>query len=414
MRTPGWTALLVCLCAVLVAAWSKEDHEIFRLRDEVAIHEGTDTTFYSFLGIAPSATQEEINKAYRKKSRQIHPDKARQSFIASYNIPPKGKQPKVVTRKDRKPSQRELSAFQREASERFARLGIITNILRGAQRERYDHFLNNGFPKWRGTGYYYARFRPGLLTVLLGLFLLLGGGAHYTALYLGWKRQREFIDRYIRHARRTAWGDELGIQGIAGVGGANRNGSATPPSAADTGEEDSMMAMNRRQKRMQDKEAKKAAKNPKTAKLAAAAEKAKTSGISTPVEAVITDGGPTGAKKRVVAENGKVLIVDSVGNVFVEEETEDGQKHEFLLDVEEIPRPTIFDTGLFRLPLYAYNRTLGRVLNRQTQGALLDELLDGEDEQQQSVEETSLKAATANNLNGEARKRRSKRVPRGR
>ncbi|KAK5020787.1 hypothetical protein LTR60_000241 [Cryomyces antarcticus] len=174
------------------------------------------------------------------------------------------------------------------------------------------------------------------------------------------------------------------------------------------------MAMNRGQKRMQDKEAKKAAKNPKTAKLAAAAEKAKTSGISTPVEAVITDGGPTGAKKRVVAENGKVLIVDSVGNVFLEEETEEGQKHEFLLDVEEIPRPTIFDTGLFRLPLYAYNRTLGRTLNRPTQDALVAELLDGEEEQQQSVEEVSLKAATANNLNGEARKRRSKRVPRGR
>jgi hypothetical protein len=55
-------------------------------------------------------------------------------------------------------------------------------------------------------------------------------------------------------------------------------------------------------------------------------------GISAPVEAAITSG-PQGAKKRIVAENGKVLIVDSVGNVFLEEETEDGMKGEFLLDV---------------------------------------------------------------------------------
>ena len=27
---------------------------------------------------------------------------------------------------------------------------------------RYDFFYKNGLPKWRGTGYYYSRFRPGL------------------------------------------------------------------------------------------------------------------------------------------------------------------------------------------------------------------------------------------------------------
>jgi len=27
---------------------------------------------------------------------------------------------------------------------------------------RYDFFYKNGVPKWRGTGYYYSRFRPGL------------------------------------------------------------------------------------------------------------------------------------------------------------------------------------------------------------------------------------------------------------
>jgi hypothetical protein len=79
-----------------------------------------------------------------------------------------------------------------------------------------------------------------------------------------------------------------------------------------------------------EKEKKKEGKAP--VKNAKAAEKAKTDGISTPKEAEITSG-PVGAKKRTVAENGKVLIVDSVGNVFLEEETEEGDVQEFLLDV---------------------------------------------------------------------------------
>jgi DnaJ family protein C protein 1 len=47
--------------------------------------------------------------------------------------------------------------------ERFARLGVVGTILRNPEsRKRYDFFYKNGVPKWRGTGYYYARFRPGV------------------------------------------------------------------------------------------------------------------------------------------------------------------------------------------------------------------------------------------------------------
>ena len=44
---------------------------------------------------------------------------------------------------------------------------------------------------------------------------------------------------------------------------------------------------------------------------------------------------PTGVRKRVVAENGKVLVVDSHGDVFLEEQDEEGNINEYLLDVSD-------------------------------------------------------------------------------
>lgn len=333
--------LLACLVA-LAAAWTKEDHEIFRLKDEVQSHEGHNVTFYSLMGVKPSASGDEIKKAYRKLGRQLHPDKARSNWLASYNAPPKktatksGAKPTVHVQKNKQPSQSEINKFNKEASARFERLSLVNSILTGPERERYDHFLYNGFPTWRGTGYYYERFRPGLGTVLIGLFVFVGGVVHYAALYLGHKRQREFVERYVKHARRMAWGDDSQLANIPGLDGNTNgnagygNGSANRSQTPDT---DESMQWNRKQKRMMEKEKRKDAKNP--AKSARSAEKAKTSGISTPQEAEITSG-PVGAKKRTRAENGKILIVDSVGNVFLEEETEEGDTHEFLLDVSTV------------------------------------------------------------------------------
>ena len=64
----------------------------------------------------------------------------------------------------------------------------------------------------------------------------------------------------------------------------------------------------------------------------------------------------TTERRRVTAENGKVLIVDSMGDVFLEEEDEDGNVQEFLLDLDEIHKPTIWDTGVVRLPVWLYRK----------------------------------------------------------
>lgn len=321
------------------------DYEIFRLRDEVALNEGPDVTFYDFLGVKPSASQTELSKALKKKSRTLHPDKVKQQFITARStgkFKQKGdKKPGVHVSKG--PSEKEVRNAYKDANERYARLAVVAKILQSENRERYDHFLANGFPKWRGTGYYYARFRPGLGSVLVGLFLALGGGAHYGALVLNWKRQTDFIDRYIRHARRTAWGDETGIRGIPGVDGNPASGSATPE------EPETMMQMNRKQKRQMEKENKKEKSG-----------KSKTGGKTSAARPSARDDGPTGEKKRVVAENGKILIVDSIGNVYLEEEDEDGNTQEFLLDPEEIPKPTLKDTALYKFPGWFYHKITGR------------------------------------------------------
>ncbi|KAK2812402.1 hypothetical protein FQN50_001403 [Emmonsiellopsis sp. PD_5] len=347
--------LLLSVLVVLVAAWSKEDHEIFRLNDEVQQYEGANVTFYDFLSVKPTVSQADLLKVFRKKSKQIHPDKAKRAFVASHaTTKSKSKSKKPGVHVSKGPTDREIAHAVKLATDRFARLGVVYNILKGPERQRYDHFLHNGFPKWKGTGYYYSRFRPGLGTVMVGLFIAFGGAAHYGALVLGWKQQRGFVDRYIRHARRAAWGDELGIRGISPLGDTSGssagNGNASP--AESSGEGAAAGPMNRRQKRMMDKE------NRKDSKKAGK----RSSGTSTPTGEPAAVIGSSGDRKRVMAENGKILIVDAVGNVFLEEENEEGEKEEFLLDIEEIRRPGVRDTFAFRFPVWVWTRTVGRVV----------------------------------------------------
>lgn len=288
------------------------------MRAEVEATEGLGVSFYDFIGVSRSASQDDITKAYRKKSRQLHPDKVKQQFIADKSTPKHDGD--AQPRPAKKPSKAEINAAAKEASDRFARLGLVINILRGEGRARYDHFLTNGFPTWKGTGYYYARFRPGLGTVLAGLFVFVGGGGHWLALFMSWHRQQEFVQRYITFARHAAWGENLAVPGLdIGTG----SGTATPT----TGGEDDGAAqpVNRKQRRMQEKDSKKDKSKMKGVKPS------KVSPVGTPPV------GATGPRKRVVAQNGKILVVDSAGQVYLEQADEDGRNHEFLLDVWTLP-----------------------------------------------------------------------------
>ncbi|KAI0467018.1 hypothetical protein F4859DRAFT_495982 [Xylaria cf. heliscus] len=367
MKFSTLTLGLVAILTPLTAAWSKEDREIFRVRDELATHEGPDVTFYDFLGVAPAASQDEINKAYKRKTRALHPDKVRQQLMADRAKQNKGKGKGVKVTKP--PSQAQVRAAVKKAGERQARLSIVTNVLRGPGRDRYDHFLKNGFPTWKGTEYYYSRYRPGLGTVLVGCLLVGGGGFHYLALYMSWRRQREFVERYIKFARHAAWGDNFAVPGLDAVTAA-AEAPPPPPAGDDEQQQQPPIALNRKQRRMQEKETRRESgkEGKKSSRAAKGRASQQASGSATPVpqqtQAQASGPGPTGAKKRVVAENGKILVVDSLGDVYLEQEDADGNVHEFLLDPNELPPPTVRDTALFKLPGWFYAFTVGRALGQ--------------------------------------------------
>lgn len=72
----------------------------------------------------------------------------------------------------------------------------------------------------------------------------------------------------------------------------------------------------------------------------------------------------------------------------------------------EVHKPALSDTVLVRAPLFLYNKSLGRYLNKQTPEYLVWE---AEGEQGEVDEATAtLQAALPPNANGEARKRKSK------
>ncbi|KAI5795098.1 hypothetical protein EDC01DRAFT_721967 [Geopyxis carbonaria] len=306
MKAFFFITLLASSLLSVTLGWSKEDHEIFRIRDELELAEGEGVTFYDFLRVpkGPSANIDEINKAYKKTSIKFHPDKHR---------PLKGL------------NKREIAASKKKAHERFTRLGIVATILRGPERERYDHFLKNGFPKWRGSGYYYARFRPGLGTVLIGIWLM-AGGMHYVILHFNAQQQRKHIQSYINEARAAA-----------GVPGLSQEVIETP--ANDEDSDAAAPARNRRERRAQ--KDKKGTLVPATS-----------SGNATPV-------GPP--RRKVFAENGKPFIVDSVGNVSLLHVGDEGQE-EFLLDVNEVEGAKLKNTCLVTLPKFFWRISIGRFI----------------------------------------------------
>ncbi|KAG0379303.1 hypothetical protein BGX24_000926 [Mortierella sp. AD032] len=181
----------------------QRDFEIFDLVDALEKAEGPEVNFYSWMGVTQKTAKLDIERAFRKKSRTLHPDK--------------NKGPGV--------------------QEKYARLSSIITILRDdAKRERYNFFLKNGVPRWRGSAYLYRRHRPGFKSVVVFLFVL-ASGFQYLAKYVGYvqerKRMQGMIDQYKEMIREQ---QQKTLEGP--ITGRQRRAAGATPEAVTPLEED--------------------------------------------------------------------------------------------------------------------------------------------------------------------------------
>lgn len=59
-----------------------------------------------------------------------------------------------------------------------------------------------------GTGYYYSRYRPGLISVLVFLVSLTSGLQLFVQQYNYWMDTKR-IERFVKKARKLAWGPDM-------------------------------------------------------------------------------------------------------------------------------------------------------------------------------------------------------------
>ncbi|KAI9208977.1 uncharacterized protein BJ171DRAFT_488011 [Polychytrium aggregatum] len=129
-----FAAVLLLSVLSIAVAFDSEDYKLFDLNDRLVALKGKTATFYNVLQIKPDAKPSEIGKAYRKISLGIHPDK--------------------------NPSEEDRKLYELLTS-------IASTLKDSEERERYDRYLQKGFPTWRGTGYYYNHWKPGFVTLSL-------------------------------------------------------------------------------------------------------------------------------------------------------------------------------------------------------------------------------------------------------
>jgi hypothetical protein len=76
--------------------------------------------------------------------------------------------------------------------------------------------------------------------------------------------------------------------------------------------------------------------------------------------------------------------------------------------IESIEPPTIYDTVLFKLPLFFYNKSIGRFIGSKHEAVLDDQEGDSLFANGHDAEEDAINEATALNANGEAKRRKPK------
>ena len=205
--------------------------------------------------------------------------------------------------------------------------------------------------------------------MLAGLFLFVGGWAHWVYLWLNARQQRKFFEGFLKEARVSAWGN-AGVPGLAEVN--NKKDDAATVPAPDGGAQQEG-PRNRKERRFQ--------------KKASRADANDDSSSSAPAPAPQMVGSAGAGRRKVVAGNGKVLVVNSTGEVFLVEENEDGEEVELPLDINDIQTPSWKDTAVVRLPMWVFNKTIGRFMGKKAEEmSEYEELVEGGQEAEAEAE----------------------------
>lgn len=174
---------LLLLASFALAYFSPTQLEILNVHYKIQPKETskhTDSrTFYSLLSLEPSASDDQLERAYRKLSRKWHPDK----FVRA--------DPKERRRAERK----------------FETLSLVVSILRDVDRRKsYDYFLKNGFPVWDEAKAMYVfknKFKPNF-TMVLAFFALFSTIGQIMILKLNKSQKNKRVEQILRDVRWKA------------------------------------------------------------------------------------------------------------------------------------------------------------------------------------------------------------------
>ena len=136
-------------------------------------------TFYSILSVEKNASDEELEKAYKKLSRKWHPDKFIRADV-----------------KERKKAER-----------KFESLSLIMTILRDVERRKnYDYFVKNGFPIWdksRSRYIFQNRSKPNFI-LIASFILVVISGLQFLMLKMNKSQSNKRVNQILRDVKWKA------------------------------------------------------------------------------------------------------------------------------------------------------------------------------------------------------------------
>lgn len=147
-----------CLACTAAHGWGSDDMEVFDLVEEV------NENFYTLMQINPNATNQEIKRAFRTLSVQLHPDKN----------------------------------DAEDANIKFRNMVAVYEVLKDpGKREKYDRVLKEGLPNWKSALYYYRRMRKVGMAECMGILVLIITVIQYITAWAAYAEKKYTAEQII-------------------------------------------------------------------------------------------------------------------------------------------------------------------------------------------------------------------------